>query len=57
LPADSNHYFAANVLNDSVDGSVDTNRFLGPTLEALYLLAAVPPLPLPIPDFSCVNQV
>ena len=39
--ADSEHYFAGNVLSDSVDGAPDNNRFLGPTLQAIYLLVTV----------------
>ncbi len=41
--ADAQHYFAGNVLSDAVDGAADTNRFLGPFLQAVYLLVAVTP--------------
>jgi hypothetical protein len=43
LPSDSYHYIAGNVLSDSVDGSADSNRFVTPTLEAVYLLVVVSP--------------
>jgi len=37
---DSQHYFASNVLSDNLDGAPDNNRFLGPSLQAVYLLVA-----------------
>jgi hypothetical protein len=40
---DSQHYFASNVLSDNVDGAPDNNRFLGPSLQAVYLFVAVHP--------------
>ena len=43
--ADSDHYFAGNVPADTVDGAADSNRFLGPFLQAVYLLVAVNPEP------------